>query len=413
MLQHLDEALERLIAPMRADEFFRDYYGRKTLIIRGTPDKFAAIYDEERWRTVPLAETTAVYQTEYDGVPLSRVVPIPPAQLHQFFEAGLLTVGRLDAQPQIAALMDGLRASLQFPSGKVSNVDKALCFASRGNTGYKLHWDLHHNFILQIAGAKHWRYGHEPAVDAPVDGAGLAGPGEPAIHYDGQAILTPRLEDLAEDTLHPGDFLYMPPGVWHAPCSLGHSNHISIALGHRPIYKLISDVLKLEIGRKRWWRQGFPALRGADRHSGAVPEHVMGLFAEAIARLRDELAELDLRQLHKEWSLEVAEHHGGRPKTPPAPVTMHERLTRATPVPIRYCLAASEDDPSETEVYIFAGDERYVRLPEGAQQFVARLAAEQEFVAESALQWDPDFEWPEVQGALTRLLAEGILVRAA
>jgi ribosomal protein L16 Arg81 hydroxylase len=299
MMYAIDATLAALITPIPVDVFFRDYYGKKILHVPGAPDKFQAWYDEETWRTVPLRETTVVYPSDLNGVPVTRVIPIPPAQVMEFYEAGLQIVGRVDSQPRIAALMDGLRASLQFPSGKVTNLDKVLCFASKVDAGYKLHWDLHHNFILQIAGAKRWHCGEAPAVDAPLDGALVAAPGEPAAEYDGEIIVTPRLEDLKEFVLHPGDFLYLPPGTWHAPLSLGPSNHLSVALGHRPIYKLISDVLKVEIGRKRWWRQGFPTLRGEDRHTGAVPQVIAEIFEEAISRLREELVKVYLFQFNK------------------------------------------------------------------------------------------------------------------
>jgi ribosomal protein L16 Arg81 hydroxylase len=412
MPHDLDSTLARLIAPMTPEEFFAEYYNKKTLIVPGSKDKFADLYTEQTWRRLPMKETTAAYDTEVNGTPASKAFSILPSQVQDLYEAGLVTVGRVDHLPEIAALMDGLRASLQFPSGKNAFVDKVLCFASKDDAGYRIHWDVHHNFILQISGHKHWHYGLTPAVEAPHNGAYVVGPGEVAAVYDGKPVVMPNLAELHEYTLGPGDFLYMPPGVWHAPRAVGHTMHLSVAMGHRPIFKLIVDVLKEEFGKKAEWRRGFPLNTGEERTSGAVPERVMELFEECIADLREALGKMDPRVFHREWSAEVGEHHHRAPATEPAPVERKERLRRATAVPVRYCLAPSEEAQGETDIYVYAGDRTHLALPEAALTFIEKFATQTEFIAERALEWDPDFDWPQVRDVLTQFLARGILVRA-
>lgn len=412
MSHDIDATLAKLIAPVPVEEFFSEYYNKKTLIVRGEPDKFADLYSEQTWRQLPMTDTTAVYDEQADGTDASRAFPIQPFQVRDLYAAGLLTVGRVDHLPAIAAVMDGLRASLQFPSGKNSFVDKVLCFASKDNSGYALHWDVHHNFILQIAGKKHWHYGPTPGVSAPLHGPMIAPSGQPAAFYDGQSIPTPALSELSEAVLQPGDFLYMPPGVWHAPRAIGHTMHLSVAMGHRPIFKLIVDVLKEEFGRKLRWREGFPLCRGAERESGAMPREIEQLVAECIADLREDLATMDLRVFHREWCAEVGEHHFRARSAEPEPVERGQRLRRATPVPIRYCLASSDEAHGETDVFVFAGDRTHLALPEGALPFIEKLASHAEFVAEEALGWDQRFEWPQVQDVLTQFVGRGILVSA-
>ena len=128
MSYDIDATLAKLISPMTVEQFFAEYYDRKALVVRGTPGKFSEIYTEETWRQVPMTDTTAVFEDQLDGTAASKAIPIQPFQVRDLYEAGLLTVGRVDNLPQIAAVMDGLRASLQFPSGKNSFVDKVLCF---------------------------------------------------------------------------------------------------------------------------------------------------------------------------------------------------------------------------------------------------------------------------------------------
>jgi hypothetical protein len=119
---------------------------------------------------------------------------------------------------------------------------------------------------------------------------------------------------------------------------------------------------------------------------------------------------MDLRVFHREWCAEVGEHHFRPRAAAPEPVARGERLRRATPVPIRYCLASSDESPGETDVFVFAGDRTHLALPEGALTFIEKLVSHPEFVAEEAVTWDPDFEWPQVQDVLTQFVGRGILV---
>jgi hypothetical protein len=57
-------------------------------------------------------------------------------------------------------------------------------------------------------------------------------------------------------------------------------------------------------------------------------------------------------------------------------------------------------------VFVFTGDEGYLRLPESALRFVAYLAAQDEFIAEEALSWDEDSDWQQVGNVLTETAAE-------
>jgi hypothetical protein len=61
-------------------------------------------------------------------------------------------------------------------------------------------------------------------------------------------------------------------------------------------------------------------------------------------------------------------------------------------------------------VFVYTGDEGYLRLPESALRFVARLTAQDEFIAEEALSWDEDYDWLQVGTVLTEMVDHGILV---
>ena len=61
-------------------------------------------------------------------------------------------------------------------------------------------------------------------------------------------------------------------------------------------------------------------------------------------------------------------------------------------------------------MFVFTGDEGYLRLPESALRFAAYLAAQDEFIAEEALSGDEDSEWQQVGNVLTEMVDHGILV---
>jgi hypothetical protein len=64
----------------------------------------------------------------------------------------------------------------------------------------------------------------------------------------------------------------------------------------------------------------------------------------------------------------------------------------------------------QSEVFLYSGQSA-ASLPESALAFVQALSKQREFIAGSAVGWDPDFGWEEVQQALTDLVNEGILRR--
>ena len=108
--------------------------------------------------------------------------------------------------------------------------------------GFDPHYDVHDVFVIQIAGHKRWRI-HEPALVDPL-------PNEPWSRVrekvERQASGTPALDE----TLSPGDVLYLPRGWIHSAVALGSTSvHLTIgvaALTRRDLVDLLLESIDTE-----------------------------------------------------------------------------------------------------------------------------------------------------------------------
>ena len=407
MTHPLDETLAHLVAPLSVERFRSEFWGRKALVVPGEPGKFARYYDEARWYADPPREATAAYPVDEDGVRVSKEVRIDAGQLPDMYEAGLVTMGHVEHVPEVADLLDDLRASFQVPARGTEFVDTVLCFRSKDSVGWSGHWDVYHVFVLQIAGRKRWRYSREPLVFAPD-----LPPAQSATVavVDGRAVKRPRADQLEDVVLDEGDFLYMPPGTWHAPVAEGHSCHLAVAIGQLSIADLLLGALRDHLIAKPEWRAGVPALAGDSRVHGAVPGDLAALFADRIAALGREVGAMDARLVHQRWSAATAVHAQPLPPSADAAVRPDDELAPVGRAPIRFVVGPARQGSGGSEVFLYSGESAAV-LPEGALRFVKGLAAQRRFVAKSAVAWDPDFAWKDVQRALTDLCNEGLLRR--
>ena len=87
-----------------------------------------------------------------------------------------------------------------------------------------LHFDRQHNFFIQKEGVKRWYVSEKAAVKNPHDNliyAGLTQSFFDEMRQRGYEISLPRDCGKNSYELNPGDVLYVPPGFYHNPETLG------------------------------------------------------------------------------------------------------------------------------------------------------------------------------------------------
>ncbi|MDO9379068.1 MAG: cupin domain-containing protein, partial [Nocardioidaceae bacterium] len=91
------------------------------------------------------------------------------------------------------------------------------------NRGFDDHYDVHDVFVLQVAGEKRWRI-HEPVHPSPLRDQPWT------AHREAVAAEAARPPWL-DETLRPGDCLYLPRGYLHAATALGGvSTHLTVGV---------------------------------------------------------------------------------------------------------------------------------------------------------------------------------------
>ena len=142
-----EDFLQRLLAPLDPREFLDDYWGSRSLHIRGTAEKFADLFDRERFDRaveaaamkshVPTFRLSAVLP-DYDGS-WSRREAIEPEQIDETLASGIsvcvndITLG----DEHLASLCDAVRLRLQF-AGTV----RFNAYLSPDGSGADAHFDL-------------------------------------------------------------------------------------------------------------------------------------------------------------------------------------------------------------------------------------------------------------------------------
>jgi bifunctional lysine-specific demethylase and histidyl-hydroxylase NO66 len=91
------------------------------------------------------------------------------------------------------------------------------------NTGFSDHYDVHDVFVLQVEGEKRWRV-REPVRPSPLRD-------DPWTDHRAAVEEAATEPPLLEETLRPGDCLYLPRGYLHAASALGDvSTHLTIGV---------------------------------------------------------------------------------------------------------------------------------------------------------------------------------------
>jgi hypothetical protein len=275
-------SFEWLIDPVTPETFFNEYYERKPLLIRGKdPARFASLLSIEAidrflagsvpsYPDVFLVDAARELKPEdYSFPDASGRLDLPRA--YQLFDSGsTISLSQMHERiPELATLCRSVEQAFS------SHFQTNIYLSPRNAQGFKIHYDSHDVFALQVAGSKHWTLyeSGEAGVELPLQGQGF----DPQRHIPGAAT-----EEL---TLTAGDVFYCPRGVFHAARSTDEvSLHITLGLMGRTwadvMIEAVSEACLASPAFRRHLPVGF-ANPGFDRRKA---EATFASLIEAFAR---------------------------------------------------------------------------------------------------------------------------------
>jgi len=244
----------QFIAPFDASRFRAEYYGSRSVHIRGDSRERRDLLPWSRFNEVlSLApcwneETLKVYyrsraalrENYCDVADLKpgALAPVNPAKVKALLGLGAsLVANQLHRVcPAVGAVARMLAA--EFAARSYANV---YC-SFRDVQAFQTHFDLHDVFAVQVEGEKTWRV-YESRADAPV---APVPPGDEGEKF----LIATRGAVLFEVVMKPGDVLYLPRGQYHDALT-GAQASLHVTFGLSPatglsLFKLLEKVLTAE-----------------------------------------------------------------------------------------------------------------------------------------------------------------------
>ena len=215
--------LKKMIAPIKEEEFFSEYWEKKPLYIqRNDPEYYSDIVSMDavdemislrtgNWETFRLSESLTEECMINDQLSKRR--------LFELYEKGETLI-----MPQAQLQWDSLR---KFITGvqhyfKCRHVHGNLYLTPANNQGFKPHYDTWNVFVAQIHGLKHWKLHHIP-IKLPFEVHKLLG----EQWTRGVKVSKPTKEIM----LNPGDTLYLPRGLVHEAVAQDQASlHITVGV---------------------------------------------------------------------------------------------------------------------------------------------------------------------------------------
>jgi len=266
---------DRLIAPMSREEFFRDYWEKKPLLVRRSERAYYADLLSIRALDRVLTSQTLTRNSAFIANAARQV------QAEEFcFPDGVVDVARLYQQfadggtivfNQLHTVLPVLHDLCRSLERDLSCRFQTNIYMTPGRSqGFPTHYDSHDVFILQVHGVKHWQVFNTP-IELPFRG-------QPFKRDE-----TPKGDVTMEFDLEPGDMFYLPRGMMHdAQTREGETLHITLgALATSWTELLLEAVAKVSLTDPAFRRSLPPGYSQTEFDRSAA----RGQFKELLAKL--------------------------------------------------------------------------------------------------------------------------------
>ena len=223
-----------MLAPVPLEEFFGQTYGKRWRLIRGTPEKAAAMFGWD--------DLNAVLQLDvWSGFSMNLILDGErqphPSYCRSVMDRNRMQVMRPDPDKVMALLKRGATIVLNELGGVSPSVGRTvdsalktlnaignanLYYSQKAHRAFNSHCDAHEVFALQISGEKVWRV-YKGRENSPIEHPNFRG--KPKAEID--LVKGPVDEEIV---MRPGDVLYLPRGQYHdALASSDDTMHITFS----------------------------------------------------------------------------------------------------------------------------------------------------------------------------------------
>lgn len=268
-----------MFGSLSIDEFLRDYWQKKPLLIRQAipgfrsplrPEELAGLSCEEGVESRLILEKGGKYPWELRFGPFSeRDFRRLPASHWTLLvqEADRLV-------PEVGALLDHFRFAPDW------RIDDIMISYAPDHGGVGAHIDNYDVFLLQGLGKRQWQ------IDtSPVD--------EEVLIEDLDVSILAEFEPDEEWVLEPGDMLYLPPRIAHYGVAIGDCMTYSVGFRAPSDEEVLSGFLAsyvTEIDPTK--RYSDPDLTPAE-HAGEISDDALAYVRDVIRRAADDTAAID------------------------------------------------------------------------------------------------------------------------
>ncbi|QSQ21784.1 cupin-like domain-containing protein [Pyxidicoccus parkwayensis] len=419
MLAGTGHELAQLLHPVTPEEFLAKYWEKQALHVRGTPEKFARLFDRKRFdqailhagfdKRAPASFGIHAFWRNRHG--LYAAIEIAPDQVREALTSRTtVCVNDIGAGDEgLSVFAAHIKRQLGLPSPVRFN-----CYLSPPGEGLDTHYDARHATVIQLSGRKLWRYSRLPAAAYPLRNA--------IVEQDGRVrqsdnkpikdVPTPDESQFEEVMLEPGDILYLPPGCWHnAKAGDDSSLALNMACETVGFFSILGPELERVLQNRVEWRSLVPATLATPAGAGAMPPEVKEFISSRVSELRELLGKLaaDEAELERLWRRSSTSSPHFTQARPASEVSLKpgDVLQRTEPYPLPFVVRPDAKADAPAAVYVY-GANTEVALPGDALPLVRALAERQRFTVSEVESW-PGVRLEQAHDVLKLLVTRGLL----